>query len=65
MNSAILKIKPSDLAKPKVKLDVSRQVYDHRTQTSIGDSSIVFAITWNATQTFDHKGNPKDSDNDK
>lgn len=65
MASAARKLTPSQLAQPKNILDTSGRTYSHETQTSLGKAGIVYMITWNATQTFNAKGQPSDKDNDK
>ena len=52
---------PKSFACDPVRVDC-QSAYEHSSQTaSVSDMS---ATTFRATQTFDHKGNPKDSDND-
>ena len=52
---------PKSFACDPVRVDCQSS-YEHSSQTaSVSDMS---ATTFRATQTFDHKGNPKDSDND-
>lgn len=56
---------PISMARPKKLLSVDDRHYSHFTQTRWEDSDITkMATTWNATRTFDYKGNPKDADND-
>lgn len=65
MTAAKSAIRPEHLARPSVKLPASEGRYDHRTQTGSDKASVIAAITYNATQTFNSKGQPSDKDNDK
>ena len=65
MQSKSRKLTPTAIARPKISLNVPDHSYNHETQTVHGDSLVIFATTWNATQTFDSNGRPKDKDNDK
>ena len=65
MHSTRHKLTPAAIAQPKVALNVPDQAYDHKTQRISGDSSVILATTWNATQTFNSQGKPTDKDNDK
>lgn len=57
-------IRPLDLMVEPVCPGTSEAEYDWKAQARpLGDE--VTSITFNATQTFDPKGNPRDSDNDK
>lgn len=52
---------PKSFACQPVRID-AHESYEHRTQVaSMCDMS---AVTFRATQTYDHKGQPKDNDND-
>ena len=63
--SAARKLTPSDLGQLKIKLDTSNLVYSHVTQSSVGNGRVIYMTTWNATQTFNQKGQANDRDNDK
>ena len=65
MSSTARKITPAQIAQPKTTLDVGSQVYSHETQSSQGKAGAIYMVTFNATQTFNSKGQPSDSDNDK
>ncbi len=56
---------PFDIAEDMVKIEIPEAEYDNTTQTRYDMANPVLAITWNATQTYDSYGKPKDSDNDK
>jgi hypothetical protein len=56
---------PISLSRPKRILLVDDSSYSHKTQTRWEDSeNSPMAVTWNRTQTWDSKGQPKDNDND-
>ena len=56
---------PFDIAEDVVTIELPEAEYNNNTQTRFDSSNPVRTITWNATQTFDSKGAPRDSDNDK
>ena len=61
-------LSPKDLARTAINIPTEETQYDPITQTRFGmadDQVRPMATTYNGTQTFDHKGQPKDSDNDK
>jgi hypothetical protein len=65
MQNAARKVVPSQLGRPKIRIEVAQHSYCHAKQATIGaPGEIVMATTWNATQTFNHKGQPSDKDND-
>lgn len=45
-------------------VDYPEDDYNWNTQVRIEKPTCNMATTFRATQTFDHKGNPKDNDND-
>ncbi|WP_146180616.1 hypothetical protein [Limnohabitans curvus] len=53
-----------ELATEPTKINLKEVDYSCETQTRFNIGNEALAITWNATQTFDHNGKPKDSDND-
>ncbi len=53
---------PTSFATEPVRIDVPNRSYNWASQTTFDGTSC--DVTWNATQTFDYKGNPTDSDND-
>lgn len=70
MTSALLERKktPIDFADSMVMIETPDLEYNEEKQTRFYDDSnpnlIVGAVTFNRTQTFDTKGQPKDKDND-
>ena len=56
---------PFDIAEDLVKIELPEAEYDNNTQTRFDISNPTLAITWNATQTFNSNGTPRDSDNDQ
>jgi hypothetical protein len=58
-------ITPSDIAGPMIKLCVPEGAYRHETQCGSEINGPTMATTFNATQTFNSKGQPNDKDNDK
>jgi hypothetical protein len=65
MESVARKIKPCDLGEPKIKVNLGEAPYSHKNQTRLEKSGVIYMVTWNATQTFNTKGQPNDQDNDK
>lgn len=63
--SAALKLKPTNLGQPKIKLSVVDADYSHERQANLDQPGQIYMTTFNATQTFDSKGRPADKDNDK
>lgn len=59
------KISPFDIAEDLLTIELPDSKYDSKSQKRYDVVDPVLAITWNATQTFDSSGKPKDSDNDK
>ncbi len=55
-------ITPLMLATTPLKIDVDKPVYSHVEQKQI--VAQYRPATYNATQTFDYSGRPRDSDND-
>ena len=55
---------PFDIAEDLVTIDLPEDEYNKNTQTRFDIANPILATTWNATQTFDSKGQPRDSDND-
>lgn len=64
-SSVARKITPHDLCQPKIKIGVEKLTYSHESQSMHGDSNVIYMVTYNATQTFDQGGKPRDKDNDK
>jgi hypothetical protein len=60
-----MRVTPRDLADAKICIDVTGRKYSHVTQTGVDQAGAISTITWNATQTYNTNGQPKDSDNDK
>ena len=58
-------LKVTDIAQRKVVLPTVDVSYSHDSQTNQDDPNVVVMITFNATQTFNAKGQPSDSDHDK
>ena len=56
---------PFDIAEDLVKIELPEAEYDNNTQTRFDISNPTLATTWNATQTFNSNGTPRDSDNDQ
>jgi len=60
---------PDQLARPAINIPAEETKYDASSQTryamQMNGCIRPMATTFNGTQTFDHKGQPKDSDNDK
>jgi hypothetical protein len=65
MSSLARKLTPAKIGKPKVNLDIAGRVYSHEHQLAVGDEGVIYMTTWNATQTFNSRGQPTDKDNDK
>ena len=61
------KLSPYDLAEEVTVLELPENEYNHKTQTRFDVVNPILAATttYNGTQTFDSKGQPKDNDNDK
>ena len=59
------KLTPSDLAVDVLAIGIPDNNYNFGDQTRFSSISPTMGTTWNATQTFDTKGQPKDKDNDK
>ncbi len=59
------KLTPSDLAVDIIAVEIPETNYNLIDQTRFSSISPTMGTTWNATQTFDTKGQPKDKDNDK
>ena len=57
-------ITPQMIARAPNVINMKPSVYSHEMQCVKGAASGAFTVTFNATQTFDYKGAPKDSDND-
>jgi hypothetical protein len=55
---------PFDLAEDLVTIEIPEDEYNNNTQTRFDVADPVLSITWNATQTFNSNGTPRDSDND-
>jgi hypothetical protein len=56
-----MELQPSSFARMPVRIDAHEE-YCHASQTAaVCEMS---AVTFRATQTYDHKGMPKDNDND-
>lgn len=58
------KISPYDLAEDVMTIEIPDSDYNFDTQSRFNDLSTSMASTYNATQTFDQWGKPKDRDND-
>lgn len=56
---------PFDIAEDLVSIKLPDSEYNQETQTRFDMTDPLHATTYNATQTFDHLGKPKDNDNDK
>lgn len=65
MTTHVHKITPTELSARKVKLCAPMQAYRHESQTNESDLESILTVTFNATQTYDSNGKPKDRDNDK
>lgn len=65
MASTARKLTPAQIAQSKITLDVSARAYSHETQTGLDKAGVIYMTTFNATQTFNSKGQPADKDNDK
>ena len=65
MNFVGKTVTPVALGRAKVRVDLPTPTYSHERQASLRPTGRIYMTTYNATQTFDIKGNPKDSDNDK
>ena len=59
------KLRPEDISRPAVRIDLQEMKYDHAMQVSLIEGDRITMVTFNATQTFDSRGNPRDSDNDR
>ncbi len=65
MQNTSRKVVPSQLGRPKMKIEVGQRPYSHANQaTAVIPGDTVMATTYNATQTFNSKGQPSDKDND-
>jgi len=53
-----------ELATEPTKINLKEADYSCEAQTRFNIGNEALAITWYATQTFDHNGKPKDADND-
>ena len=59
------RVTPTMLARAKVRVHVDQcSIYSHERQSG-GVSDPIRMVTFNATQTCDFRGNPRDHDNDK
>jgi hypothetical protein len=59
------KTTPFDIAEDVVTIELPKAEYNFDTQTRFDVVNPILAVTWNTTQTFGTKGEPRDSDNDK
>lgn len=59
------KLTPFDLATDVSVVEIPEAEYSSLNQSRFNTISPKMGTTWNATQTFDSKGQPKDKDNDK
>ena len=65
MQRTAKRVTPAMLGQAKARIDLPKSMtYSHREQAGQGADPIRM-LTWNGTQTFDPRGNPRDSDNDK
>ena len=59
------KISPYDIADDVMTIEIPNNEYNFNTQSRFDVLSTPMATTYNATQTFDMTGKPKDNDHDK
>ena len=59
------KISPYDIADDVMTIEIPDNDYNFNTQSRFDIVGTPMASTYNATQTFDMTGKPKDSDHDK
>ena len=65
MHQTKRRVTPSMLGQAKARVSIQHSAsYSHERQSGTGADPIRMA-TWNQTKTYDPRGNPRDSDNDK